>query len=486
MIAANIVQSSFWPLYLRCVFLLLLFVTNECNGNAAPSEGPNEWRHDATTPTAFEYETMPFPPPWLPVHSKDRYLLTRRLGTGKFSDVFEAVDLGPSYASLDVNDACFQNPPNPSQLVVIKCLKPIAERKIRRELYLLHCARNLPNILRLKAFIPDDATGACLVLQHAGTEWLGNLLDPPLTAYEIRYCAYQLLIAMQALHRAGIMHRDIKPRNVLLQRRLGSDGPKVTLIDLGLADVYQVGRAYNVRVASRHYKAPELLLGDTHYHGPAVDVWAFGCLLASLLSRREPFFRGRDLDDQLVAIQNVLGTGADWQQWLAQGYGGRVAAALRGLADRPRRAFRGVTDPIGDDLLQHILVYDPAVRYTTEQIMAHAFFDPVRERCQKELSLYMLQVRFVFGLGNVSREKDDGPQKQHWIDRTESSCVESMVALIFSSNIIGTFALYFSTILITCFLGSPGQGCGSVSRGRSGLESIIPVFRALSVYGRWW
>jgi serine/threonine protein kinase len=263
--------------------------------------------HDTTLP--FEYETMPYPPPWVPIHSKDRYLLTRRLGTGKFSDVFEAIDLGPNWKDFDLeSDDCaifddnLQSKEYPR--VVIKCLKPIAERKIRRELYLLHRCRRLPNIIRLKALIlpscdENDATSMpCLVMEHAGTEWLGTShLDPPLTPYEIRYFTYQLLIAMRALHEAGIMHRDIKPRNVMIQRSSNSAArqPRLTLIDLVLADLYQTGRAYNVRVASRHYKAPELLLGDTFYHGPAVDIWAFGCLLASLLSNREPFFRGRVL-----------------------------------------------------------------------------------------------------------------------------------------------------------------------------------------------
>jgi casein kinase II subunit alpha len=381
--------------------LLVLHCVPKYNSASANPEGhlphcPPPYHPDTTN--VLEYETMPYPPPWVPIHSKDRYLLTRRLGTGKFSDVFEAIDLGDDWKDLDwdndddglllstqVNDDLNNKYPR----VVIKCLKPIAERKIRRELYLLHRCRHLPHIIRLKALIlPHDDTAQgmpCLVLEHAGTEWLGPAhLDPPLTPYEIRYFTYQLVTALRALHQAGIMHRDIKPRNIMIQRAPSSgsgDPPQLTLIDLGLADLYSPGRAYNVRVASRHYKAPELLLGDTFYHGPAVDVWALGCVLASLLSGREPFFRGRDLDDQLVAIQSVLGTGADWQQWIARQYGRRVAAALQGLTDRPRRPVPWIPqDPIGDDLLQHLLQYDPAARYPTERILAHAFFDPVVQR----------------------------------------------------------------------------------------------------------
>jgi casein kinase II subunit alpha len=70
------------------------------------------------------------------------------------------------------------------------------------------------------------------------------------------------------------------------------------LIDLGLADFYLPNQRYNVRVASRHYKAPELLLGN-EYYDYGIDMWGVGCVLAGLLLRREPFFRGKDNVDQL-------------------------------------------------------------------------------------------------------------------------------------------------------------------------------------------
>ena len=63
------------------------------------------------------------------------------------------------------------------------------------------------------------------------------------------------------------------------------------LIDLGLADFYLPQTRYNVRVASRHYKSPELLIGF-EYYDYAIDLWGVGCILAGLLLRREPMFRG--------------------------------------------------------------------------------------------------------------------------------------------------------------------------------------------------
>ena len=64
---------------------------------------------------------------------------------------------------------------------------------------------------------------------------------------------------------------------------------------------------YNVRVASRHYKGPELLVGLKDYDY-SLDMWSFGCMLAGIIFRKQPFFCGRDNQHQLVKIAKVLGT----------------------------------------------------------------------------------------------------------------------------------------------------------------------------------
>lgn len=90
----------------------------------------------------------------------------------------------------------------------------------------------------------------------------------------------------------------------MLKRGLGS---QLRLIDWGLAEFYHAGREYNVRVASRYFKGPELLLNYEEYDY-SLDLWSVGCMVASLIFRREPFFHGHDNYDQLVKIAKVLGT----------------------------------------------------------------------------------------------------------------------------------------------------------------------------------
>lgn len=88
------------------------------------------------------------------------------------------------------------------------------------------------------------------------------------------------------------MHRDVKPQNIMFD----AGQKKLRLIDWGLADFYHPNTSYNVRVASRYYKGPELLVDDTKYHY-ALDVWSAGCTLAEIMFKKDPFFEGTDNND---------------------------------------------------------------------------------------------------------------------------------------------------------------------------------------------
>jgi casein kinase II subunit alpha len=122
------------------------------------------------------------------------------------------------------------------------------------------------------------------------------------------------------------VHRDVKPHNVMIDH----EKKKLRLIDWGLAEFYHPGLQYNVRVASRYenfcmrrahpslcfcnilrryFKGPELLVNFQEYDY-SLDMWSLGCMFASLIFKREPFFHGHDNYDQLVKIARVLGTDA--------------------------------------------------------------------------------------------------------------------------------------------------------------------------------
>lgn len=119
-----------------------------------------------------------------------------------------------------------------------------------------------------------------------------------------------LLRGLKYLHDISIMHRDIKPANLLI-----TDGGTLKIADFGLARIYRKNapeKSYSPQVATRFYRAPEILWGASQY-GPAIDLWAAGCVFAEML-RGIPLFGGTTDIEQLALVVRLLGT-PDTEQW---------------------------------------------------------------------------------------------------------------------------------------------------------------------------
>ena len=148
----------------------------------------------------------------------------------------------------------------------------------------------------------------CLILEHVENIEFRHLYAD-LTKCDIKFYILELLKGLDYAHSHGIIHRDIKPGNVLMNKRMSRSNGKersLTIVDWGLADFYEPSKRFNVRVASRYFKAPELLLGN-NYYDYSLDIWSTGCMLAGMIFAKEPFFRGTDNDDQLIKIAKVIG-----------------------------------------------------------------------------------------------------------------------------------------------------------------------------------
>eukprot|EP00465_Bigelowiella_longifila_P007385 CAMPEP_0185256722 /NCGR_PEP_ID=MMETSP1359-20130426/5805_1 /TAXON_ID=552665 /ORGANISM="Bigelowiella longifila, Strain CCMP242" /LENGTH=232 /DNA_ID=CAMNT_0027841437 /DNA_START=74 /DNA_END=772 /DNA_ORIENTATION=+ len=159
---------------------------------------------------------------------------------------------------------------------------------------------------------------------------------------------------------------------------------ELRLIDFGLAEFYHPGTEYNSRVASRHYKGPELLAAIRDYDY-SLDVWSFGCVLASLVFQKVPFFAGADNYDQMKKIAKVLGTEKmyayldKYQTKLDP----RIQSIMGTYPLRPwsRYIFESnklKANDLAVDLIDKCLRYDHKERLTVNQALNHPYFDPVR------------------------------------------------------------------------------------------------------------
>ena len=132
----------------------------------------------------------------------------------------------------------------------------------------------------------------------------------PFSESSVRTIIFQILQALAYMHRNGFFHRDLKPENILC-----SSPEMVKIADFGLAREIRSSPPYTDYVSTRWYRAPEVLLRSTNYSSP-IDVWAVGCIMAELYTRRPLFprlLRDRsDLQDLLRArdaLAHGLGPG---------------------------------------------------------------------------------------------------------------------------------------------------------------------------------
>lgn len=162
---------------------------------------------------------------------------------------------------------------------------------------------NGPNIIKLIDTVRDPKTRVpALVMEHVENCDF-KVLYPSLSDFDLRFYIYELVRALDYCHSQGIMHRDVKPHNVMIDHA----SRRLRVIDWGLAEFYHHELEYNVRVSSRYFKGPELLV-DNQMYDYSLDMWSLGAMLASIIFKKEPFFYGHDNYDQLVKIVRVMGT----------------------------------------------------------------------------------------------------------------------------------------------------------------------------------
>lgn len=284
-----------------------------------------------------------------------RYEKIEKIGEGTYGTVYKAKDketddiVALKRVRLDDDD---EGVPS-SALREICLLKELKHDNVVRLYSVLHSDRKLTLVFEycdqdLKKYF--DTCGG--TISHATTQLL----------------TYQLLKGVAFCHSKNVLHRDLKPQNLLITK-----GGELKLADFGLARAFGIPvRCYSAEVVTLWYRPPDVLFGAKIYT-TSIDIWSAGCIFAEISNAGKPLFPGTDVDDQLKRIFCVLGTPTEstWPD----------AATLPEYKCYPPFAPNGSLarqvpklNSDGLDLLTKLLVCNPEQRLSADDALVHSYF----------------------------------------------------------------------------------------------------------------
>lgn len=288
----------------------------------------------------------------------DRYAKIEKVGEGTYGVVYKARDVtnGHIVALKKIRLEAEDEGVPSTAIREISLLKELKDENIVRLLDIVHADQKLYLVFE---FLDVD------LKRYMET---GNQNRTPITPQIVKKFTHQLISGLLYCHAHRILHRDLKPQNLLIDKR-----NNLKLADFGLARAFGIPmRTYTHEVVTLWYRAPEVLLGSRHY-STAIDMWSVGCIFAEMIMQGAPLFPGDSEIDQIFKIFRILGTPSEdswpgvsslpdykptFPQWSAQDLG-RIVSLL---------------DAHGLDLLKRSLTYDSAKRISAKRSLQHPYF----------------------------------------------------------------------------------------------------------------
>ncbi|OWZ21165.1 Cell division protein kinase [Phytophthora megakarya] len=321
----------------------------------------------------------------------ERYQKLEKIGEGTYGVVYKAKDrvtgevIALKKIRLEAEDEGIPS----TAIREISLLKELQHCNIVRLYNIVHTERKLTLVFE---YLDQDLKKYLDVCEKG--------LEKPI----LKSFLYQLLRGIAYCHQHRVLHRDLKPQNLLINRE-----GELKLGDFGLARAFGIPvRSYTHEVVTLWYRAPDVLMGSRKYSTP-VDIWSVGCIFAEM-ANGGPLFAGTSETDQLDRIFRLLGTPTV-----------EIYPAIVDLPDY-RRDFPVYATPDslahlvptldadGVDLLEQMLQYDPAKRITAAEAMLHpAQSSPSLKRDSKHNVLQNLLLPHELHLSAVSCG-------QHWLD----------------------------------------------------------------------
>jgi len=289
----------------------------------------------------------------------EQYEKLAKIGEGTYGTVYKAKDkrtnevVALKRVRLDEDDEGIPS----SALREVSLLKELNHKNIVRIQDVLHSGLKLTIVFE---FCDQD-------LKKYFDTCQGEI-DPSI----VKSFMYQLLRGLAFCHMNNILHRDLKPQNLLINKN-----GELKLADFGLARAFGIPvRCFSAEVVTLWYRPPDVLMGAKMY-STSIDIWSAGCIFAEMANGGRPIFPGSDVDDQLKRIFRLRGSPSE-ETW-------------PGVSKLPEYKEFNIPQSIslqsvvptlsnpGRDLLQRHLVLNPANRITADEAMMHIYFADINQ-----------------------------------------------------------------------------------------------------------
>jgi len=295
-------------------------------------------------------------------HVLDRYDLIQKLGKGAYGIVWKAMD--KKYKQIVAVKKVFDAFHNATDA-----------QRTYREVMFLQDLNGHENIIRLRNIIKaENNKDLYLVFDFMEADLHHVIRANILEEIHKQYIVYQCLKALKYIHSADLIHRDLKPANILV-----NSDCQIKLADFGLArSVNSSGDDTNIKltdyVATRWYRAPEILLGSTKY-SKAVDMWSVGCIVAELIVGKA-IFQGTSTLNQIEKVLELIGkpTPEDIES-IESPHAATILSSINITKKRSFQSFFPNASEIALDFIKKLLVFNPHNRLTVEQALKHKYVE---------------------------------------------------------------------------------------------------------------
>jgi len=270
------------------------------------------------------------------------------------------------------------------------------------------------NIVLIRDYFWHKEGELCIVFEFMEYD-LWRLMTGPSVTFDpcqIKCIVRQMLEGLYQCHREGIMHRDVKPSNLLINAK-----GVLKLADFGLTTSFIESNYLSSNVVSLYYRSPELLMGS-HCYGPEIDMWSVGCILIEMMTSNY-LFAGANEAEQLDLIFRIFGTPSE-EIWpgVSKLAGWGVVDARKKYPSQDLKQILDFLSPDALDLVTRLLALDPKKRISSWEALQHPWFSTSPYPCPPEL----LPKEWPLGHNRNSPRKyqSDFPRSLHLYDESFS------------------------------------------------------------------